>query len=237
MDLSETETTYDVAELYLSTMNEAERLRQFVNLASDTSAVEDLEIVADSSVYQAMSGLLEPLGYPVEPPVYVRRVVPAGTLRRLGISGIYNPFTGEANIEPSSGALSGTFTMAHEMAHAMGVTREGEANFAAYLALRRSNEPLLRYSAAYFLWRYVASDVRDLLSEEDQVKLASAIPEELMIDRRAIWKRHARHEPVFPELSERLNDQYLKLQGVRAGTDDYNAFVGLYLSYRESIRE
>src|SRR5690606_21319492 len=57
---------------------------------------------------------------------------PAGLLRKLGIMGIYFPFTGESYIDPSLHLLEKPFTIAHEMAHSFGITNEGEANFAAW---------------------------------------------------------------------------------------------------------
>ncbi|WP_339903516.1 DUF3810 family protein, partial [uncultured Cyclobacterium sp.] len=61
----------------------------------------------------------------------VKQFYPEGTLRRLGIFGIYFPFTGEAYLDPSLHPLEKSFTMAHELAHGFGITDEGEANFMA----------------------------------------------------------------------------------------------------------
>lgn len=238
MEIEKSDKTYDVAQLYLKTMEEASLHRRSISLPHDSASVEDLTGEGmDSLIYESMSRFLEPMGYVVRPEVTVRRVKPIGTLRRLGISGIYNPFTSEANVESSQGAITGSFTTAHEMAHAMGITGEGEANFAAYLGLGQSDDPILRYAASFLLWRYVASEVPKKLSLEDQERLASLVPEELMIDRVAIWNRASRYKAYFPEISERMNDQYLKIQGVRAGAEDYNSFVTLYLNYIESFKE
>jgi len=237
MELTAKNKSYDVAEIYMATMERAFDLRVGITLPNDSASVENLKFEeSDTLIYRAMSTFLLEYGYPVEPRVKVRKVKPDGTLRRLGISGIYNPFTGEANVEATQGSISGSFTIAHEMAHAMGITGEGEANFAAYAALLSSSEPVLQYAAVYTLWRYIASDVRSMLPEEEQVILASNIPDELMIDRMAIWQRSSQHRPYFPELSESVNDQYLKLQGIRAGTEDYNAFVSLFLRYEEKLK-
>ena len=238
MNLPSTEEKYNVAKLYISTMKEATELRKDISLPHDSASVEDLiNPSGDTQATIAVGEVLSRYGYPTDTPVKIRKVKPEGTLRRLGIGGIYNPFTGEANVESSAGAITGTFTTAHEVAHAMGITGEGEANFAAYLALRQSDNPISRYAAAYSLWRYVAREVRLQLSEEEQAMLAALIPEELNIDRRAIWKRASLHEAYFPEISETLNDSYLKIQGVEAGAEDYNAFVELYLRHKSAITE
>lgn len=238
MELPKTDEEYNVAELYITAMNEAAELRKDISLDHDSASVENLMIPKRGTLTTAAVGeVLSTYGYPTQTPVKIRRVKPEGTLRRLGIGGIYNPFSGEANVESSAGGITGTFTTAHEVAHAMGVTGEGEANFAAYLALRYSENPVFRYAAEYSLWRYIAREVRVQLPEEEQIKLAALIPAELNIDRRAIWERAAPHRAYFPEISEAMNDSYLKIQGVEAGAEDYNAFVALYLRHSSTIRE
>jgi hypothetical protein len=238
MSLSENDDQYDVAKLYLFVMNEAAEFRKEINLPYDTASVEDLEIDLDySELNEAVKAVLEPMGYPTSSEVILRRVKPEGALRRVGIRGIYNPFTGEANVESDAGILTGAFTAAHEMAHAYGITGEGEANLVAYLALIRSENLVWKYSAAYSLWRYVAGEVNQKLNEKDRTILAKAIPPGLQRDRWAIWQRFSNNPPYFPELSEAMNDSYLKIQGVEGGTDDYGAFVSLYLRYASPIME
>ena len=223
---------YDVVKLYFYTMNQAMEQRKLIPLPNDTASVEDLPIeIPQEILEEKVKKVLEPFGYPISSGIVLRKAKPPGALRRLGILGIYNPFTGEANMDASSGVLSGSFTAAHEMAHALGITREAEANFVAYLALIEAEDPILSYSAAYALWRYVAREVNRTIEAEDRELIAAAIPLELQIDRAAIWARAGQYRPYFPQVSEKMNDQYLKLQGVEEGTEDYNAFVSYYLKY------
>ena len=238
MSLAETNDQYDVAKLYLYVMNEAAEKRERIELPMDTTSVEDLEDEIDiQQLNTAVKGVLSELSYPTDTDVALRQVKPSGALRRVGIRGIYNPFTGEANVESDAGHLTGTFTAAHEMAHAYGITSEGEANLVAYMALIHSGNPIWEYSAAYSLWRYTAGEVNQKLEEADRAILAKAIPIELQIDRLAIWRRKNNAPPYFPELSEAVNDSYLKIQGVEGGTDDYNSFVALYLRYANPVMD
>ncbi len=238
MSLAENNHQYDVAKLYLYVMNEAAEKREEIELPTDTTSVEDLGMEIDAQkLNTAVKDVLSDFGYPIRTDVALRQVKPLGALRRIGIRGIYNPFTGEANVESDAGLLTGTFTAAHEMAHAYGITSEGEANLVAYMALIHSGNPIWEYSAAYSLWRYTAGEVNRKLEESDRVILAEAIPIELQIDRLAIWRRMSDAPPYFPELSETVNDSYLKIQGVEGGTDDYDAFVSLYLRYANPVMD
>jgi hypothetical protein len=238
MSLAENDNQYDVAKLYLFSMEKATEKRKVIKLPTDSSSVEDLEVEINyQELNDAVKSVLGELGYPIDTNVKLRRVKPAGALRRVGIRGIYNPFTGEANVESDAGVLTTAFTAAHEMAHAYGITSEGEANLVAYLSLVNSGNSIWEYSAAYSLWRYVAGEVNRKLEEDDRAILAEAIPIALQIDRLAIWRRMNDSPPYFPELSEAVNDSYLKIQGVEGGTDDYDAFVGLYLRYANPIMD
>lgn len=132
------------------------------------------------------------------------------------------------------GPLQKTFTIAHEIAHGHGVTGEADANFVAYLACVNSGEPLAQYAAEYVLWRHLASEVRSHYPEEVAHQLAAAIPEALRKDREAIWRNHYQYKGYFPEISDAINDTYLKVQGVTAGTEDYDRFVNLYFDWVET---
>ncbi len=238
MCLAETDNQYGIAKLYLFVMNEAAQKRKVISLPTDTTSVEDLaEEIDYQKLNTTVKGVLSEFGYPTEADVALRAVKPLGALRRIGIRGIYNPFTGDANVESDAGILTGIFTAAHEMAHAYGITSEGEANLVAYMALIRSGNPIWEYSAAYALWRYTAGEVNRKLEESDRTILAEAIPKELQIDRLAIWRRMSDAPPYFPKLSEVVNDSYLKIQGVEGGTEDYDAFVGLYLRYANPVMD
>ena len=86
------------------------------------------------------SGLCPAEPYRVKPTLFPR------LLRRLGLLGYHVFWTGEAVIDPGAPAYTLPFTAAHEAAHQAGILSEGEASYAAYLALTRSLDPALRYA-------------------------------------------------------------------------------------------
>ncbi len=167
----------------------------------------------------------------------IQSVKPKGLLRRLGISGIYNPFTGEANVDAALPSIQRVFVVAHELAHAYGVTSEAEANFVAYLACLNSGNPVGEYAAAYALWRQVASEVTKVYPKEVIEVLAAGIPPELQADRKAIIEAYFEHRAYFPKVSRQVNETYLKLQGVKDGVDDYDRFLQLYLAWSSKPTE
>ncbi len=223
----------DFAAAYEEVMARALACRKEITALREGMTIEDLPPEAfNADVALLTAGILTDFGYHTETPVHLRALRPDGILKRLSISGIYNPWTGEANIDNALSSLPRIFTAAHEVAHAYGVTGEAEANFSAWLACRSATDPVVRYAGEYGLWRTIGSEINRSFPEEVREVLAARIPEELRADRQAIWEKAARHKAYFPEVSDRLNDAYLKSQGVTAGTDDYNDFAALYFSWQ-----
>ena len=71
-------------------------------------------------------------------------------LARLGLSGVYSPYTAEPNVVRRMPAMRLPAAMAHEQAHQRGIAIEAEASFLGILVGARSADPLARYSAVSF---------------------------------------------------------------------------------------
>ena len=70
----------------------------------------------------------------------VKHPVIAPLMHRLGISGFYFPFTGEANVNDGVPIVHRARVMSHEKAHQRGVGPEDEANFLGWMAAARADE-------------------------------------------------------------------------------------------------
>ena len=89
----------------------------------------------------------------------------------MGIGGYTYPYTMEVTYNKYVNRFYFPTLYAHESSHHMGYYKEHEANFLSYLACSNSDDHLLRYSAYYYMLRYVknayyqeclASDNKDL---------------------------------------------------------------------------
>jgi hypothetical protein len=239
MSLPESGKTYDLVSLYNEAMDSCVAARARIpNISEVASIVDYNDLPSNDEIQRHLESSLSPAGYEaVEIPIQVREIKPEGSLRALGISGIYNPFTGEANVESALPSIRKLFVVAHEMAHASGITSEAEANFAAYLACTNSESAILQYSGYYAIWRQIAQEINKNYSEAERELIASTIPEVLITDRRAIIEAYYKHKAYFPELSSKINDSYLKIQGVETGIEDYDRFLQLYLAYRDLVED
>lgn len=136
------------------------------------------------------------------------RLVRGGVLRRIGISGIYFPFSGECHTDATYLPLRRYPIAAHEFAHAYGITDEGECNLIGFLALARSRNASFRYAAWLDL-------IATLLPELD------ALPKAIRTDLEQLRADAKNYPPLIPGLAEFSNNLYLKANGVEDGIHNY----------------
>lgn len=168
-------------------------------------------------------------GYTVRPkPVHLSRV-----MSYLDITGVYTPFTFEANVNVDVPDMWIPSTMLHELAHSKGYMREEEANFLAYLACTASSNIDFDYSgsllalihstnALYSADKDTYWQVREQYSEGLERDLAA---------NSAYWKQF---EGPVAEVSTKVNDAYLRSNRQTAGVKSYGQMVDLLLAeYRQ----
>lgn len=149
----------------------------------------------------------------------------------LGITGIYFPFYGEANINVNIPPSQLPVTMAHEMAHAKGVSREGDANVVAYVLCICSGDDYLRYCG---LMRAAASLLNSLPQKEFEA-LYGQLCEEVRLEYRSESAHFDRYEGAIDRISSFFNDLFLKANGVEEGTRSYSATAESLIALYEKL--
>ncbi|HEX8721531.1 MAG TPA: DUF3810 domain-containing protein [Pyrinomonadaceae bacterium] len=157
-------------------------------------------------------------------PVYA-----SGLLTRLGISGIYFPYTGEPNYNADAPDFQQPFSLAHEMAHQRGVARESEANFVAYLVCVNSRDPFVRYSGYRGGLGVLAELYR--VEPEKARELAKQLGPGFREDSRRAALFWARAAGAAGALSQRFNDLYLRANRIKSGVNDYEGSTALIIGY------
>ena len=208
------------------------------NIEEDTIAIEsimdyrDLEKLVRANMRENL--YLLGLNFTGEP--RTKQFYPAGFMRKMGILGIYFPFTAESYIDPTLHPLEKPFTIAHEMAHSYGVTDEGEANFIGWVICSNSDDPLLQYSGQLRLLRYQMNDLYRM-SKEDYAAFYKTIPKGIRNDLISIQIAQQEIKPFNLEISRKSNDLFLKTQGVKAGVNSYQQLPMLAFAWRNSLNE
>ena len=153
----------------------------------------------------------------------------SGLMSRLGLSGMYFPFTGEANFNAAQPDFDLPYVIAHEKAHQCGFAREGDANFIAFLVCSNSTNAYLRYSGYLNALEVVYSLAA---SAPDRDGRASTMldegPQADIKARSAFWARYMGRASA---VSHRINDSYLKANHIASGAQSYGEDVALIVGY------
>lgn len=147
------------------------------------------------------------------------------------ITGVYTYFTGEANLNVNFPEYSLCYTAAHELAHQRGIARENEANFVAFLVCGGSENVYLRYCGYLNLLEYVMNALYGA-DRDAYFEIVDALDDHIVGELRAYDDFFDEYRDSFASnVSDVVNDTYLKLNGNEAGTQSYGLVVELAVAY------
>lgn len=146
------------------------------------------------------------------------------------LTGIYSPFTIEANYNTDMAAYNIPFTACHELAHLRGFMQEQEANFIGYLACIRADSVEFNYSGYMLGWIYCTNALYDV-DPDAYEELRGELSEEVQADLAANSRFWAQYDSPVAEVSDQINDSYLKANGQADGVASYDRMVELILTY------
>ncbi len=192
---------------------------RIVNTLNADVAAAHAETLDRAKLEAAFQPVVARLGDAWDVPV----TVPKTTLfdpyyEAAGIGGQYSPFSFETFLNASFLPFEVPRALAHEWAHVAGFTDEGDANYIGTLTCLRSNDPLIRYSGAF--WTY-----GDLpLAQRRRLKLDPRV----LADFNASRDRFLRHyKPQIFAMQWRVYDRFLRSNGVKGGVASYGYFLRL----------
>lgn len=154
-------------------------------------------------------------------------------LSRLQISGFYFPWTGEAQLDVEMPRTLWPRVAGHERAHQRGFARENEATIIGMITCLASPDPTVFYGGTLGL--FVGFD-REMARADPEARrrIWAALPPRVVDQleaEAAFWKKH---EGAAGKVSEKVNDAYLKAQGVRSGIGSYAETTRLILQAVET---
>lgn len=147
-------------------------------------------------------------------------------------TGVYSPFTVEANYNRDIAYYDIPFTICHELSHLRGYMQEEEANFIGVLATIGADDLYFNYSGYVSAWVYAGNALARIDSTAFATLYAriNARTRQDMLYNNAYWKQF---EGKPAEAHEQLNDAYLKIQGQSTGVRSYGHVTDLMLEYFE----
>ncbi len=147
----------------------------------------------------------------------------------LQITGIFIPFTFEANVNMNNLACMIPMTACHEAAHLRGWAREDEANYVSFAVCLASGDNDFVYSGLLLgiihAMNALASADGDLYWET-QSQYGDGLRRDLAVH----YEHWQRYEGKVSEVQEQINDAYLKVNRQEDGVKSYGRMVDLMVA-------
>ena len=179
------------------------------------------------------------LEYPVLQGNYVRpkKVLSSKFMSWTKTTGIFWPFTMEANINSHAPDYTIPSTMAHEVAHLRGFMREDEANYIAFLVCKSSEDLVFQYSGTMLALTHAGNALYredPILYSESRKGFSQGMSADIR-DKSSYWSQF--DNTVISTTANKVNDTYLKVNNQKDGVKSYGRMVDLLLAGFNNIQE
>lgn len=164
-----------------------------------------------------------------------------------GHTGIYWPFTGEANVPANTAVAEMPFIQCHEAAHRLGIASEQEANFAAFLACTEGDaarDARFAYSGYFEAFCYCLNALYANYPQRTDTFVEKVIGPEVdptnaktygarlvLFDRYRATEHYQVYEGPAKEVGTTMNDTYLKAFDEESGIKSYGEVVDYLIAW------
>jgi len=146
------------------------------------------------------------------------------------LSGIYSPFTIEADYNSGMADYNIPFAACHELSHLRGFMQEEEANFIAFLACIESGDAEFQYSGYLSGWTY-CMNVLYAVDYDAWEEVRDGLSDAVEADIEANTDYWVGYDGTVAEVANQINDTYLKANGQEDGVESYDQMVVLIVGY------
>ncbi len=147
-----------------------------------------------------------------------------------GIVGMYFPFYAECNINIEQPDFAVPFTAAHESAHSRGIAFEDECNFYAFLSCINSDYAEYRYSGYMQAFKFCSNSLF-AYDVELWAETQAVVTDGMRADFAALNQYIDDFSGEVMEVSDSINDSFIKIQGDEDGSFSYSKVTELLLAY------
>jgi len=234
----ENSTEEELSGLYTELVQQAVELRKQLDSVDENGVYvlpcSEKELGREAQkAYEAFAGEYPVFGgrYPVPKHVFFSRL-----MSWTEITGVFTPWTMEANVNIDISPYSIGSTMCHELAHLRGFMREDEANYISYRVCMASSSPDLQYSGTMLALIHTGNALYGQNAERYfelyQTYMSPAVSLDLVANNE-YWDQF--EEPVVGdttvgEIADKVNDAYLKANDQTDGTKSYGLVVDLLMA-------
>ncbi len=156
-------------------------------------------------------------------------------LSKAGVSGYFNPFTHENQVNGHIHYTTLPLTTAHEMAHQLGIAKESEANFIAFLVMSAQSVEEYQYAASLYAMKYALKEWNAKNPEKYahyyyQLNHGSR---QNIEDNNLFWSQNKNFTSNIFKFSY---GNFLKINNQTEGMQSYNRFVDLLINFNKKYR-
>lgn len=152
-----------------------------------------------------------------------------------GITGYYNPFTGEAQVNKKIPAFLLPYTSCHEVAHQLGYAKEDEANFVGYLAAMASKDTLFHYSVYFDLFLYANRNLY-LLDSTAAKTISEKLNDGVRADIITMRTYQQQYRSFLQPVIIWIYNQFLLGNRQPQGILSYDEVVGFIIAYHKKFK-
>ncbi|MBQ8215602.1 MAG: DUF3810 domain-containing protein [Clostridia bacterium] len=169
----------------------------------------------------------------------IKPVMASQLMSKAGLLGMYSYYTGETNVNTDYMDYTLVFTCAHELSHQRGISREDDANFMAFLVCLESDDPYINYAGYVNMLEYMLNPLYTALKEENRLSryssILSKLDERVLCEIGVASKKTEENKGVISTVTNKVNDTYIKVQGVESGSKSYGLVVELTAAYYKKL--
>lgn len=145
------------------------------------------------------------------------------------ITGIYPYLIPESIINIKTPDFSKPSTLCHEMAHQRAIAKEDEANFISFIACTSSTDNFFKYPGYYMA---ILNCLNSLYSVNYQLwtEAWELLSEGVKRDIKYSGEFWENYKTTVSEISENINDAYLKANNIKDGAKSYGRLTDLLLA-------
>ena len=181
-------------------------------------------------VYEAYQSATVQFPFLKYEPVSIKPGIWGNLQSYTGISGYYNPFTGEAQMNMHLPDFILPYTACHEVAHQLGYAKEMEANFVGYIAAISSKDTLLHYSVYFDLFMYANNSLYFSDSAFAKICRKDLLPQ--VKEDYLKWHNFKRaHQSYMNAFVNLVYGNFLKQNQQPLGMQSYNAVTGFLIDW------
>lgn len=192
----------------------------------DTTFI-DQEVKAGYHTIYKQFHIVSPAGYLRAKPMLV-----SPWMSSVGVKGYMGPFFTEFTFNKQLQPTEFPATYAHEMAHALGISNEAEANLCAFLVCTRSDNQEMRFAGYFSIFSYVLGNAYRVLPEEEFIAWRESLHPEV----RRLYNEKVRYwqelySPWIGEVQDKVYNLFLKGNNISSGTANYAQVIALLMAY------